>query len=226
MGGWQGGGRGGRLPFDVSSIIRATLPGLCADWLGGGYLGLSPSCLEGLFHFTACLLRPHFLSLSNTPPSYSFYVILTLLAHPVTSYQRPKSPFSLSFRPIYPSCLYAALLPQLCFPLFCVDIKQLTACLVAGLQCAGRRVLLSLCIYRYFVSQRVCDYFHYAGFRDFRIWLKPGNIMQGISQAPLQPQSWWSLFLLLECIYCIVAMFHLFLCTSSLNVCLCYSSLS
>lgn len=112
---------------------------------------------------------PLSLSLSNTPPSYSFYVILTLLTHPVTSYQRPKSPFSLSFRPIYPSCLYAALLPQLCFPLFCVDIKQLTACLVAGLQCAGRRVLLSLCIYRYFVSQRVCDYFHYAGFCDFRI---------------------------------------------------------
>lgn len=31
---------------------------------GGGYLGLSPSCLEGLFHFTACLRRPHFLSLT------------------------------------------------------------------------------------------------------------------------------------------------------------------
>lgn len=166
----------------------------------GGYLGLSPSCLEGLFHFTACLLRPHFLSLSNTHPSYSFSVILTLLTHPVTSYHRPKSLFSLSFRPIYPSCLYAALLPQLCFPLFCVDIKQLTACLVAGLQCAGRRVLLSLCVYRYFVSQRVCDYFHYVGFCDFRIGLKPGNIMQGISQAPLQPLSWWSLFFVGVCI--------------------------
>lgn len=41
---------------------------MCRLTWGGGYLGLSPSCLEGLFHFTVCLLHPHFLSQTRTRP--------------------------------------------------------------------------------------------------------------------------------------------------------------
>lgn len=135
----------------------------------GGYLGLSPSCLEGLFYFTACLLYPHFLSLLNTYRSFSFCFILSPLTHHVTPYQRLKSLFSPSSHPsIHPS-LHPAHFPQLCVPLFSSDIKQLTACLFAGLQCAGRRVILSLCIYRYFVSHGVCEYFHYVDSCGFRI---------------------------------------------------------
>ena len=62
----------------------------------GGYLGLSPSCLRGLFfHFTVCLLRPHSLS-RNTQPSFSFpchpHPFSPILWHPITG---PKSPLLL-----------------------------------------------------------------------------------------------------------------------------------
>lgn len=114
-----------------------------------------------------------FHCLSTSPPTLS-------LSH---IHKHPPMPF-LSFpchlHPSHPSCHIlsqaqipiffflithpSTLLLSSAFPLFCADIKQLTACLVAGLQRAGRRVLLSLCIYRYFVSQSLCDDFHYAGF--------------------------------------------------------------
>lgn len=58
----------------------------------GGYLGLSPSCLEGLFHFTACPPPPH-------PPPIAFPVILALLPNAATSHRAPKSLFSLPFHP-------------------------------------------------------------------------------------------------------------------------------
>lgn len=82
-----------------------------------------------------------------------------ILRHPITG---SKSLFSLSFRPpIHPSThpsipprAAPLSLPQLHAPLFCADIKRLTTCLVAGLQCAGRGVLLSLSVYRYFGSQK------------------------------------------------------------------------
>jgi len=41
-------GGGNRVPFDVSSIIRATLPGLCGSSLRGwGLLRPVTRCLEG-----------------------------------------------------------------------------------------------------------------------------------------------------------------------------------
>lgn len=163
------GRRGGcRLMFHLLFVPRY-LDYVPAD-LGG--LLRPVTKLSGRAFSFHCVSTSPPLSLSNAHPSFSFLVILTLLTHPVTSYHMPKSLFLFLF--IHPSIhvppfLHPALFPQLCFPLFCGDIKQLTACLVAGLQCAGRRVLLSLCIYRYFVSQSLCDYFHYAGFRDFHI---------------------------------------------------------
>lgn len=104
----------------------------------------------------------HCLSTSPTLPLAKHTAVLffplsssPLLAYPVTSHHRaqiPPSPLSLhpsihpSIHPsTHPSMLlppsYPTLFPQPCFPLFCGDIKQLTACLVAGLQCAGRVVL-------------------------------------------------------------------------------------
>lgn len=117
----------------------------------GGYLGLSSSCLEGLFHFTACLPRPPHKSIALP-------VILTLLVNAVASYRRPKSLFSLPFHPsTLPSFLYLALLRRFCSPLFCVDIKLLSACIFVCLQCAGHRVLLSL-VYRQVLWECGCDY--------------------------------------------------------------------
>lgn len=66
----------------------------------GGYLGLSPSCLEGLFHFTACLSRP-----PHTPIALA--VVLILLINAVASYRWPKSLFSL---PFYPSTFPSSIL--------------------------------------------------------------------------------------------------------------------
>lgn len=142
---------------------------------GGGLLRPVTSCLEGLFHFTVCLLRSH--SLSNIHPSLSFPVMPNSHTHPMTFYHKPKS----LFLSLGPSIHLYSPIPLSCFlyfPLFCSDIKQLTTCLVAGLQCAGRRVLLSFCIYRYFVSRSLSDCFHYVSFCDLRICLKLGYVIQ------------------------------------------------
>lgn len=70
---------------------------------GGGLLRPVTSCLEGLFHFTVCLLRSH--SLSNIHPSLSFPVMPNSHTHPMTFYHKPKSLF-LSLGPsIHPSIL-------------------------------------------------------------------------------------------------------------------------
>lgn len=146
---------------------------------GGGLLRPVTSCLEGLFHFTVCLLRSHSLSQTYTHPflSLSCPTLIPILWHSIIS---PNPCFFLLVHPsIYTlPFLYLAFFPPLYFPLFCSDIKQLTTCLVAGLQCAGRRVLLSFCIYRYFVSRSLSDCFHYVSFCDLRICLKLGYVIQ------------------------------------------------
>lgn len=115
----------------------------------GGYLGLSPGCLEGLFHFMSVYFT-HTFSLKHTFVPFFACHTSTLLSHPITIPNPFFFSFSSSIHP-YSSLLLSCSLPSLCFPLFCADIKQLTTCHVAGLQRAGRGVLLSLCIYRYFV---------------------------------------------------------------------------
>lgn len=73
--------------------------------LGRGYLGLSPSCLERLFHFCLSTSPPSAFSLSlspSNPPPIPFFLRHSLVTYLVASYHRPKSLFSLSFRPSIP----------------------------------------------------------------------------------------------------------------------------
>lgn len=145
---------------------------------GVGYLGLSQAVWKGFFISLSVYFAPT-LSQTYTHPflSLSCPTLIPILWHSIIS---PNPCFFLLVHPsIYTlPFLYLAFFPPLYFPLFCSDIKQLTTCLVAGLQCAGRRVLLSFCIYRYFVSRSLCDCFHYVSFCDLRICLKLGYVIQ------------------------------------------------
>lgn len=72
LGCWQEGGE--EVPFYVSSIILATLPGLCADSLGGGGWGLLRPVTrrpERLSHITVCLLFQTCILLFPCHPSSS-----------------------------------------------------------------------------------------------------------------------------------------------------------
>lgn len=145
---------------------------------GVGYLGLSQAVWKGFFISLSVYFAPT-LSQTYTHPflSLSCPTLIPILWHSIIS---PNPCFFLLVHPsIYTlPFLYLAFFPPLYFPLFCSDIKQLTTCLVAGLQCAGRRVLLSFCIYRYFVSRSLSDCFHYVSFCDLRICLKLGYVIQ------------------------------------------------
>lgn len=101
----EGGVRGCRLMFHLLFVPRY-LDYVQTDL--GGYLNLSLSCLEELFHFAVCRLRPHFLSLLQTHTNCFLSVILTLLSHPVTSSHGPKSLFSF-FSSIHPPFLLSFL---------------------------------------------------------------------------------------------------------------------
>lgn len=183
LGFWQEGGE--EVPFYVSSIILATLPGLCASSLGGGWGLLRPVTrrLERLFHITVCLL---FLTLTNL---HSYFLVISLhLTHPMTCYHRTRTFLKYIFFhiSIHPSMFlpsFILLFRQLVFPLFCRDVKQLTTCLVAGLHYAG--VLLSLCVYRW-VGASVTAF--PAGFRFLFLFnLIPVSSMEWT--APLH-KSW------------------------------------
>lgn len=85
---WEAGrwgfGRAVGLLFDVSSIIRATLPGLCSDWLGE--LLRPVTKLSGRAFSFHCLSISTLLSLSNTHSSFSLLVIhppFPILWHPI-----------------------------------------------------------------------------------------------------------------------------------------------
>lgn len=61
----------------------------------GGYLGLSPGCLEGLFHFMSVYFT-HTFSLKHTFVPFFACHTSTLLSHPITS---PNPFFFLSLHP-------------------------------------------------------------------------------------------------------------------------------
>lgn len=143
----------------------------------GGYLGLSPSCLKGLFHFAACLCRPRSLSPSNTArPFYSSRVALTP-PHPSCGIlpQTPNPCFLFLFvhpsihPPIRPSLPALHRSPSLSFTLLC------SALTLSGLPHVSLQAYSvpdvefychSLCTGTLRVRS-VSDFFHYASFCSY-----------------------------------------------------------
>lgn len=143
----------------------------------GGYLGLSPSFLKGLFHFAACLCRPHSPSPSNTThPSYSSHVTLTP-PHPSCDIlsQAPNPCFLFLFvhpsihpsvRPSLPA-LHRS--PSLSFTLLCsaLTLSGLPHVLLQAYSVPDAEFYChSLCTGTLGVRS-VGDFFHYTGFRGY-----------------------------------------------------------
>lgn len=131
---------------------------------GGDHLGLSQAAWRGFF---ISLSRPPPLSQENMHPSLS-----PILWHPITD---PNPCFLLA---IYPSMFYPFLFPQLYFPLFCSDIKQLTTSCCRLTECWTLSFTVTVYTGTLIWASVIASTLQV--FCDLLIWLKTGNMVCGI----------------------------------------------